>query len=112
MNRLTELFLDLDMYGHAIGVHYRGRGAYKTRLGALLTLATYVLMTVNMVSLFIAFNDGSKQEEKDQSMQIDTWTQESVNIAEKNVDLSVFSEGLSPDVGRIIGYQYFYDEDR
>ena len=47
--------MDLDMYGHTIGVHYRGRDAYKTKLGALVTLATYVLMTVNMISLFTAF---------------------------------------------------------
>ena len=53
--RIGESFLDLDMYGHAIGVHYRGRDAYKTKLGALVTLATYVLMTVNMVTLLTAF---------------------------------------------------------
>ena len=62
--RIGELFLGLDAYGHAIGVHYRGRDAYKTKLGAFVTLATYVLMTINMVNLFIAFHDGSKQEEK------------------------------------------------
>ena len=71
LQRLQEMFLDLDMYGHMIGVHYRGRGAYKTRLGALVTLATYTLMIVNMVTLVQAFMDGSKQEEKGQSVKFD-----------------------------------------
>ena len=48
------------MYGHVIGVHYRGSGSYQTKLGAFVTLATYVLMIINMVTLFIAFKDGSK----------------------------------------------------
>ena len=52
------------MYGHVIGVHYKGRGSYQTRLGAFLTLATYVLMIVNFVTLIVAFQDGSKQDEK------------------------------------------------
>ena len=53
-----------DMYGHVIGVHYRGSGSYQTKLGAFVTLATYVLMIINMVTLLIAFKDGSKQDEK------------------------------------------------
>ena len=64
LHRLGQIFVNLDIYGHAIGVHYRGRGAYKTRLGALVTLATYILMIINTVSLFKAFMDGSMQEEK------------------------------------------------
>ena len=60
------------MYGHVIGVHYKGSGSYQTKLGALVTLVTYVLMTVNMVTLFIEFNDvSSSQDEKFQSEKID-----------------------------------------
>ena len=66
----------MDMYGHVIGVTYRGRDAYKTRLGALVTLVTYILMTINAVSLFIAYQDGSKQEEKVQSTKFDRTTYE------------------------------------
>ena len=62
LNRLEQMFVNLDMYGHAIGVTYRGGGKYKTRCGALVTLITYVLMSINTLSLLIAFNDGSKQE--------------------------------------------------
>ena len=60
MGRFEEIFVSQDIYGYAIGVNYRGRGAYQTRLGGLCTLVTYVLIIVNAVSIMIAFNDGSK----------------------------------------------------
>ena len=81
-SRLGSMFVDLDMYGHAIGVTYRGRDAYKTRLGALVTIATYVLMTINAVSLLIAFNDGSKQEENVNITTYDQSTADAVNLGE------------------------------
>ena len=40
MSKLATMFRGLDMYGHAIGVTYRGSGTYKTNLGALFTIAT------------------------------------------------------------------------
>ena len=60
MGKLSSLFLEMDMYGHPIRVTYRGSDAYKTRLGALLTLLTYILMIVYSVNLFIDFGDGSR----------------------------------------------------
>ena len=44
--RLERFLVDLDIFGHAIGVHYRGRDAFKTRLGAFCTIATYVLIAI------------------------------------------------------------------
>ena len=64
LKRLEEIIVGQDMYGHVIGVHYRGSGSYQTKVGAFFTLATYVLMTINMVTLLIAFEDGSNQGEK------------------------------------------------
>ena len=57
LKRLGEIIVGQDMYGHVIGVHYKGSGSYQTKLGAFVTLATYVLMTVNMVTLLTEFND-------------------------------------------------------
>ena len=69
--KLQRLIVDQDIFGHVIGVHYRGRDAYKTLLGALCTLATYVLVTINLVSLVGAFIDGSNQQEKTQVTTLD-----------------------------------------
>ena len=60
MGRFEDILVNQDIYGHAIGVNYRGSGAYQTRLGALFTFVTYVLIIVNTVSILIAFNDVSK----------------------------------------------------
>ena len=39
------------MYGQKIKVNYRGQDTIKTGLGSLFTLATYILMLVNVVIL-------------------------------------------------------------
>ena len=82
LHRLGQIFVNLDIYGHAIGVTYRGGDTYRTRCGALFTLATYILITINALSLFIAFNDGSKQEELAQSSKFDRFTSEKVDLVE------------------------------
>ena len=96
------MFVDLDMYGQAIGVTYRGRDAYKTRFGAFVTLATYILMTINAVSLFIAFGDGSKQEEKVHSTKFDRTIADEINLVDQDFDISLFTfPPLDPSYARI-----------
>ena len=41
---LAQKLVDQDIYGHQVGVHYKGSDTYKTKLGALFTVATYVLI--------------------------------------------------------------------
>ena len=48
-----------DIYGHKISVNYRGGGAFKTKLGGLVSLATFVLIIVNTVNLITQFVDRS-----------------------------------------------------
>ena len=64
MNRLGDFFTSFDIYGHSVAVNYKGNGVYQTRLGAIVTLATYVLMLFNLATLITAFLNGSRQEEK------------------------------------------------
>ena len=63
--------VDFDIYGHPVGVHFKGSGAYKTKLGAFLTLATYTLILFNLGSLVVAFFNSSKQVENVQESFID-----------------------------------------
>ena len=58
-NTFGRFLVDFDMFGHQIGVKYRGRGAYKTRVGACVTFVTYFFMLINLISLIEAFFDGS-----------------------------------------------------
>ena len=53
----------LDIYGHQVSMNYRGDGMFKTNLGGLLSLATFVLVIFNTVSLATQFVDRSNQTE-------------------------------------------------
>ena len=59
LKRLEEIVVGQDMYGHVIGVHYKGSRAFKTRLGALCSIATHVLVLINLMNFITAFLDGS-----------------------------------------------------
>ena len=58
-SKLFSMIVDQDIFGQPIGVHYRGSDAFKTFLGALCTVASYVLILIYLVSLIEAFKDGS-----------------------------------------------------
>ena len=51
----------LDFYGHPVGVHYRGSGTYKTKLGALCSLITVVLVLINTFSICTKFINNTGQ---------------------------------------------------
>ena len=51
----TKVLSTFDIYGHPIGVHHQGETLYKTRLGSLFTILTYVLIIINMVDLVTKF---------------------------------------------------------
>ena len=44
MKGLVDKFKSIDIYGHSIGVHYRGDGSYRTSLGSFVTLITVALV--------------------------------------------------------------------
>ena len=58
--KLESFIVGQDMYGYAMGINYRGSGTFQTRLGALCTFATYVLILVNLSTLVIAYYNGSR----------------------------------------------------
>ena len=54
----------LDIFGHPIGVHYRGSDEFKTHMGAFCTILAYILMAFNCYTMTISYLDHSKQEQK------------------------------------------------
>lgn len=44
VNKVVDFLVARDMYGHAVGLNYRGSDNYQTKVGAIFTLVTYVLM--------------------------------------------------------------------
>ena len=82
---LEELVINQDIYGHKIGVHYRGSDSFKTRFGAFTTLVTYVFIAINLQSLFLAFKNGTKQDEKNQSYFVDRWFEDAQKFEENDL---------------------------
>ena len=110
LKRLEEIVIGQDMYGHVIGVHYKGNGSYQTKLGAFVTLTTYILMTVNLVTLLMAFNDGSNQDEKFQGKKIDRFASDSdvVKLNENEYTFAMFVYPPVPEeVGSLTAYQCY-----
>ena len=73
-------------------------------MGALCTLSTYLLMIIYMVNLMIAFNDGSRQEEKIQS--IDIQDNDRYNLTDNGMVISyMIYPPIAPEIGRFISQQ-------
>lgn len=77
---IGEKLVDQDVYGHPVGVHYKGSDTYKTRLGAFCTLATYVLVFFNFTVLIVAFMDESRRDEKYLESLFDKFKSEKFNL--------------------------------
>ena len=99
-SRLENLIVQQDIFGHGIGVHYRGSETYQTRLGAFFTFAIYGLMLANLVTLWTAFMDGSNQTEKVQTLTFDAFGSEQYNISENKFDIRMLTiPTLEPSFG-------------
>ena len=63
--RQSKMCQKLDIYGHPIGVNYKGSDIMQTKLGAFCTIAVYSLMMIaNVIQLGMAYQNGSKQQEQ------------------------------------------------
>ena len=70
----------LDIYGHVVGVHYRGDSSFKTGFGAVLSLISFTLIIINTTGLASSFVSKSDQKE---SMR--TITESLVNVDVQNL---------------------------
>ena len=59
-SNFSEFLVERDMFGHDVSINYSGSDVFKTKVGACVSLLTYMLMIFNLVSLSGAFMDGSR----------------------------------------------------
>ena len=71
----AKFIVGRDIFGQSITVNYKGSDAYRTKLGALCTIMTYVLILINGVALVEGFLDGSKQSESSQTFFYDRFNE-------------------------------------
>ena len=106
-SKFAKFFVARDIFGQAITVNYKGSDAYRTKMGALCTILTYVLILINGISLVEGFLNGSKQSESAQTLFYDRFNEGKQSLDENQ--FSVFIATLmpiSPRVGRILMRQY------
>ena len=83
MSKLCGL-IESHIYGYGIGVHYRGRHSHQTRLGALLTIATYVLVAVYVTARVQQFFEKYSQIEQVNKISVDLFDEPRINLNESN----------------------------
>ena len=101
LKKLESFIVSFDRFGKGISVEYKGDDEYKTRLGTLVTIATYVLIAINLVNLVTAFQDNSKQIEMSSSLQYDTFGVDPINLEEMNLKALVW---IDPPIPEQIGH--------
>ena len=62
--RLLSGLKSLDRFGHQPELTFKGQPAYTTYPGTIVSVIIYGLIVMNTIMLVIAFNNGSKQNEK------------------------------------------------
>ena len=62
MERFSDFIKSFDIFGHPVGVNYKGEDTFKTRFGAFCTIAMYVLTVLSLTTLTTAFSNNSKLE--------------------------------------------------
>ena len=106
---IGEFFVNQDIFGHKIGVNYRGQDAYKTGMGATCTFLTYLLLLINLEQLISGYLDtSSKMSLSTQRTTIAAFNEPAFNLADNKVELAVmnfFGDGIPRDVGRVRLFQ-------
>ena len=64
MKEIVDKFKSIDIYGHSIGVHYRGDGSYRTALGSFVTLITAALVMSYTAIKVIEMVERTSQNER------------------------------------------------
>ena len=101
-SKLTKFLVDKDAFGHVVGLNYRGSETYQTKIGALCTLTTLVLIIFNTVTLSTAFVDGSRQDEKAQSTTFNLFDSDTYNFEENGFEVAMYVDPpIDPRIGRL-----------
>ena len=96
---LGGLLQKLDIFGHKVGVHYRGEDTYKTKLGGLLSLATYVLVLIQTINLVTDFVNHTAQTENFVRIKQDLIDQGEFNLNDLQFQLLIVDtvKGIYPE---------------
>ena len=90
-----------DIYGHQVGVHYRGDSSFKTGVGAFLTFLSFILISLNTLDLFVSFITKIDQKESVRTLRESLHNVDPQNLRENNFDIILAtSVELDPKIAR------------
>ena len=100
-SKFTKYLVSQDMYGHKIGVHYQGSDSFQTKLGSFCSFSTYMLMLANLIILYLAFDEGTKYDQKSQLTIVDRWFDDKHKFTDYDYSFQVFTfPALPANMGR------------
>ena len=105
MGKISDFIVSFDIFGHPVGVNYKGEDTFKTRVGAFCTVGMYVLTILSLTALTTAFNDNSKMETSTQPSTYDPFLEPAFSFSENQAEISIlfqsgYGASLSPDIGK------------
>ena len=102
---MRSFLINQDIYGHVIGVHYKGSGTFNTGLGGLCTIITYLLIIFNLFILGEGLIDQSLQSESTQVNSYDNFNTEKYQFDENDLDIVLLQ---IPEIPSYIGQYKMY----
>ena len=88
---MSGLTSGLDFYGHPVGVHYRGSGSYSTKLGALCSIITVLLIVINTLDIWTKFIHKTDQTEFYMRVKTDTIGIDPLVFGEQQIHFVIWS---------------------
>ena len=107
----VKFITGLDIFGHAVGVNYRGDSSYKTGFGAILTIISFILIFLNTSSLVVSFVTREDQIERSRTITESLVDAGDLNLQENKFDIA-FTTGktLDPKYGTWKATKFVFDQ--
>lgn len=101
---LQKFLVELDIFGHPIQLNYKGKTTYQTKFGAFFTLATFVIIMINFVSISTDFVNNENQKEVTRFLKLNHDESDTVNMVENKFSFALFTGKAKPKMGCYVVY--------
>ena len=106
LKRLLPGLKTLDMFGHPPELTFKGQPTYITYPGMVVSVIIYGLIIINTIQLAIAFNDGSKQNEKFNQEMVELNDIGPQHFSENHFEIAISTDiPITEEMGKSVAYQ-------
>ena len=109
MKRFSDCIVNFDIFGHPVGVNFKGEDTFKTRVSAFCTVEMYMLTIFSLTTLITAFNDNSKLEVSVLRSTYDPFLEPAFSFSENLAEIKILlhsetGKSLTPSIGKVSLY--------